>query len=248
MSNIESTLDGQVLAIRFNRADKKHALTPQMYQQLTELLTEAKANEEILVVTLTGGEDCFSAGNDLPSFLQSGAINFDHPVVKFLVAIRDFPKPIIAGVAGHAVGIGTTMLLHCDLIYAADNAKFQLPFVPLGLCPEAGASLLLPHLMGYHKAAELLLFGEPFNAAKANELNLVTAVVSDVAIGEYINQRAQQLAKLPSSSVAVTKMLMKRSAVYDEQLKTLMAVEIEYFDQQLNSPQCQQIIKSLVGR
>lgn len=247
MSHIQSSIDGQVLAIRFNRAEKKHALTGEMYQELTELLHQAQNSIDISVVTITGGEACFSAGNDLPSFLQSGAVNFDHPVVKFLVAIRDFNKPIIAGVAGHAVGIGTTMLLHCDLVYAADNAKFQLPFVPLGLCPEAGVSLLLPQLAGYHKAAELLLFGEPFTAAQANEFNLITGIVSEQPISEFIAKRAQQLAKLPTESVKVTKALMKRGGLYAAPLHEAMKVEIEAFDERLHSVECQQIIKGLVG-
>ena len=154
MTHIQSTFNNSILSIVLDRAEKKNALTLQMYGQLTDLLTNAAQDDSIHVVTICGSEDCFSAGNDLSDFVSTDGLNDEHPVVQFLKTIATFEKPIIAGVAGFAVGIGTTLLLHCDMVYARDNAVFRLPFVNLGLCPEGASSLLLPNLAGYHKAAD----------------------------------------------------------------------------------------------
>jgi enoyl-CoA hydratase/carnithine racemase len=185
-------ISDKVLSITLNRLDKKNALTLQMYRQLSGLLIKAADDEAVGVVTITGGESCFSAGNDLHDFLSAGLLDDNHPVVQFLQIIAAFKKPLIAGVSGYAVGIGTTLLMHCDLVYATEQAIFQLPFVQLGLCPEGASSLILPNLMGYHKAAELLLFGEPFGPAKALECSMINDIIRDQPITQFIAQRAAQ--------------------------------------------------------
>ena len=178
---ILSNREGGILTLTFNRLDKKNAITRAMYTTLAEALEVATADDTVRVVVIQGDPTCFTAGNDLLDFLSNppdmtpGAE--PAPVVRFLDILRDFPKPLIAAVAGPAVGIGTTLLLHCDLVYAADNAAFSLPFVNLGLCPEAGSSLLLPQLVGYQRAAEKLLFGEPFSAEDALDMGLVNRVL-----------------------------------------------------------------------
>lgn len=243
-STIISQVTNKVLAITLNRLEKKNALTLQMYRQLTALLIEAGHNPDIAVVTITGGQDCFSAGNDLHDFMSAGLLDDDHPVVQFLQVIAVFEKPIIAGVSGYAVGIGTTMLMHCDLVYATDAAKFQLPFVQLGLCPEGASSLLLPNLMGYHKAAELLLFGEAFGPAKALECGMINSIINDQPISDYIAQRAQTLAQLPSESVFETKRLLKLN--HNETIDR-MDEEIITFGRLLHGDVCQGIIKKIMA-
>jgi enoyl-CoA hydratase/carnithine racemase len=244
MSHIQSVLTDKVLSITINRLDKKNALTLQMYADLGNILLDAAGNDNVHVVTLTGGEDCFSAGNDLHDFVCAGPLNDQHPVVQFLKIISTFEKPIIAGVAGHAVGIGTTLLMHCDMVYARDTTIFRLPFVNLGLCPEGGSSLLLPNLTGYHKAAELLMFGESFGAVQAFEFGLVNNIIADKPIVGYICERAAQLAALPYESVMATKRLLK---VNQGQLANTLDREIDSFERLLNSTTCQGILKALTG-
>ncbi|HEY4665305.1 MAG TPA: enoyl-CoA hydratase, partial [Comamonas sp.] len=174
------TEDG-VRTVTLNRVEKKNSITQAMYSAMAEALTSAVDDDAVRVVVLQGDATVFSAGNDIGDFLARQSNNDglpqQSPVFQFLHALADFPKPLIAAVAGPAVGIGTTMLLHCDLVYAGDNAAFSMPFVNLGLCPEAASSLLLPRLMGYQRAAEALLLGEPFMAEAAMEAGLVNRVV-----------------------------------------------------------------------
>lgn len=243
-SAILSQVTDKVLAITLNRIDKKNALTLQMYRQLCALLIDAGRNDAIRVVTISGGQDCFSAGNDLHDFLSAGLLDDDHPVVQFLQVIAAFEKPLIAGVSGYAVGIGTTMLMHCDLVYATDAAIFQLPFAQLGLCPEGASSLLLPNLMGYHKAAELLMFGEPFGPDTALAFGMINAVVNDQPIIAYIAKRAAQLAKLPSESIRETKRLLKLN---HGEVVQRMDQEIVAFGRLLHSDACQAMIKKVLG-
>lgn len=249
MSEILSSQCDGVLAIQFNREAKKNALTLAMYSRMVELLEIAANDKSIRVVTITGSDACFSAGNDLADFLTAGDLNESHPVIQFLMAIRAFEKPIITGVAGHAVGIGTTMLFHCDMVYASDNAKFQLPFSLLGLCPEAGASLLMPLMMGHVKASELLLFGEPFDAYYADKVGIVTKVMDDSeqdqnSVVEYVAIRAKQLAKLPTDSIVTSKKLLKQAqstALYDT-----MDREIVDFDRLLKSDTCKKRVAAML--
>jgi enoyl-CoA hydratase/carnithine racemase len=182
-----------------------------MYQTLADALAAAKDDAAIHVVVFQGHETIFSAGNDIADFLNKPPSTQDGPVFKFLHGISSFPKPIIAAVNGPAVGIGTTLLLHCDLVYAGDNAAFSMPFVNLGLCPEAASSLLVPQLMGYHRAAEALLLGEPFMAEAALEVGLVNRVVPPLETNTYAQSVARRLAAKPLSSLVETKRLMKKN-------------------------------------
>jgi len=161
------------------------------------------------VVLLTGSPELFTAGNDLGDFMNNPPHGADSPVFQFLENISTCEKPIVAAVGGPAVGVGTTMLLHCDLVYAADNARFSLPFTSLGLVPEAASSYLLPLVAGYHRAAELLLLGEPFGAAKAKETGFVTEVVPADQLLATAEKAASKLAALPGKSVRTTKALLK---------------------------------------
>ena len=226
-----------VCTITFNRVDKKNSITQTMYAALAEALRSAATDEAVRVVVIQGDATVFSAGNDIGDFLarqSAQPLTQEAPVFQFLHALADFPKPLIAAVAGPAVGIGTTMLLHCDLVYAGDNAAFSLPFVNLGLCPEAASSLLLPRLMGYHRAAEALMLGEPFMAEAALEVGLVNRVVPPTEVNAYAQSQAAKLAAKPMSALIETKRLMK--AGQRDAIKAQMATEGESFSRMLVEP------------
>jgi enoyl-CoA hydratase/carnithine racemase len=211
MSDILIHHDAGVCTITLNRVDKKNSITAAMYQALADALAAAQTDASTRVVVFQGHETIFSAGNDIADFLNNPPATQDSPVFKFLHGISSFPKPIIAAVNGPAVGIGTTLLLHCDLVYAGDNAAFSMPFVNLGLCPEAASSLLVPQLMGYHRAAEALLLGEPFMAEAALEVGLVNRVVPPLETNTCAQSVARRLAAKPLSSLIETKRLMKKN-------------------------------------
>jgi enoyl-CoA hydratase/carnithine racemase len=211
MTDILIHHDAGVCTITLNRVDKKNSITTVMYQTMADALATAQADQATRVVVFQGHETIFSAGNDIADFLNNPPAGQDSPVFQFLHAIASFTKPIIAAVNGPAVGIGTTLLLHCDLVYAGDNAAFSMPFVNLGLCPEAASSLLVPQLMGYHRAAEALLLGEPFMAEAALEVGLVNRVVPPLETNTYAQSVARRLAAKPISSLIETKRLMKKN-------------------------------------
>ena len=218
-------LDAGVLSLTINRLDRKNSITAAMYAAMADVLAAAEGDAAVRVVVIQGHETIFSAGNDIGDFLNKPPSTQDAPVFRFLYGISAFSKPIVAAVCGPAVGIGTTMLLHCDLIYAGDNAAFSMPFVNLGLCPEAGSSLLVPQLMGYPRAAEALLLGEPFTAETALEMGLINRIVPPAEASALAQQQAQKLAAKPLSSIIETKRLMKQAnasavkqRIYDESL------------------------------
>lgn len=223
-----------ILRIEINRPDKRNALTAAMYQAMADALNAAEADSKVRVLLIHGKSDLFTAGNDLQDFLDNRPPDEDRPAFQFLRNISRAEKPIVAAVAGAAVGIGTTMLLHCDLVYAAPNARLQLPFVNLGLVPEAASSLLLPALVGYQRAAELLLLGEPFSAQTAKDLGLVTAVVPEDLLLETALAQAKKLAQKPATSVRLTKQLMKRSFI--AAMAEQMELEIGHYGQLLGAP------------
>ncbi|MDA8109708.1 MAG: enoyl-CoA hydratase [Betaproteobacteria bacterium] len=200
----------RVTRVELARLDKKNALTQEMYQALGDALAAAEADPQVRAVLVHGKPDCFCSGNDLKDFLERPPHADASPSWRFLRLIAGAAKPLVAAVGGPAVGIGTTMLLHCDLVYAAPNARFQLPFIPLGLVPEAASTLLLPLTAGYQRAAELLLLGQPFGTAKALAAGIVTEVIPEGELLEYARQAARALAALPPASVRLTKQLMKR--------------------------------------
>jgi enoyl-CoA hydratase/carnithine racemase len=176
---------------------------------MADAMAQAGADPSVRVVVFQGHESIFSAGNDIGDFLNQPPTTQESPVFRFLRGIATFEKPLIAAVAGPAVGIGTTMLFHCDLVYAGDNAAFSMPFVNLGLCPEAASSLLAPRMFGYHRAAEALLMGEPFFAEAAQEVGLVNRVVPPTEVNGYAQAQARKLAAKPLTSLIATKRLMK---------------------------------------
>ncbi|WP_322992653.1 enoyl-CoA hydratase [Limnohabitans sp.] len=209
MSDILTHTDAGVMTITFNRLDKKNSITSSMYAAMADAVAQAAADPAVRVVVFQGHESIFSAGNDIGDFLNQPPSTQESPVFRFLRGIATFEKPLLAAVAGPAVGIGTTMLFHCDLVYAGDNAAFSMPFVNLGLCPEAASSYLAPRMFGYHRAAEALLMGEPFFAEAAQEVGLVNRVVPPTEVNGYAQAQARKLASKPLSSLIATKRLMK---------------------------------------
>jgi enoyl-CoA hydratase/carnithine racemase len=209
MSDILTHIDAGVMTITFNRLDKKNSITSTMYSAMADAVADAAADASVRVVLFQGHESIFSAGNDIGDFLNQPPTTQESPVFRFLRGIATFEKPLLAAVAGPAVGIGTTMLFHCDLVYAGDNAAFSMPFVNLGLCPEAASSLLAPRMFGYHRAAEALLMGEPFFAEAAQEVGLVNRVVPPTEVNSYAQAQARKLAAKPLTSLIATKRLMK---------------------------------------
>ena len=203
--------DAGVMTLTINRLAKKNSITASMYTLLADALDAALADGAVRSVVIQGHETIFSSGNDIGDFLDKPPSSSESPVFRFLRSISAFPKPIVAAVCGPAVGIGTTLLLHCDLVYAGDNAGFSMPFVNLGLCPEAASSLLVPQLMGYHRAAEALLLGEPFMAESALEMGLINRIVPPAEVNALAQRQAQKLAAKPLSSLIETKRLMKKS-------------------------------------
>ncbi len=210
MTDILIHQEAGISTITFNRVDKKNSLTAAMYACLADTLEAAATDDATRVVVFQGHETIFSAGNDIADFLNTPPTAADAPVFRFLRAISTFPKPLVAAVCGPAVGIGTTLLFHCDLVYAGDNAAFSMPFVNLGLCPEAASSLLVTQMMGHHRAAEALLLGEPFMAEAALEVGLVNRVVPPTEANGLAQAVARKLAAKPMASLVETKRLMKK--------------------------------------
>jgi len=226
-----------VCTITFNRVANKNSFTASMYIAIVQALESASADAQVRVVVFQGDATIFSAGNDIAEFLaqqNAQGLPTDSAVFQFMNALAQFPKPLLAAVAGPAVGIGTTMLLHCDLVYAGDNAAFSLPFVNLGLSPEAASSLLLPRLMGYHRAAEALLFGEPFMAEAALEVGLVNRVLPPTEVNGYTQAQAKKLAAKPLEALVQTKRLMKGAQI--GAVKAQMMEEAQVFNRLLTAP------------
>ena len=234
MTDILTHVETGVMTLTLNRVDKKNSLTAAMYGALADALARAEADPAIRVVVFQGHETVFSAGNDIGDFLNQPPATQDSPVYRFLRGIAGFPKPLVAAVCGPAVGVGTTLLFHCDLVYAGDNAAFSMPFVNLGLCPEAGSSLLVPQMFGYHRAAEALLLGEPFFAEAALEVGLVNRVVPPSEATVAAQAAARKLAAKPLGALIETKRLMKKgqAAVVAAQ----MAEEGASFGRMLREP------------
>jgi enoyl-CoA hydratase/carnithine racemase len=246
MNHILTEIKDGIARIEIDRPDKKNALTSAMYQAMADAIKAAEADNKVRVVLIHGKSDLFTAGNDLQDFLDNPPRDDNRPVFQFLYGISQAQKPIVAAVAGAAVGIGTTMLLHCDLVYAAPNARLQLPFVNLGLVPEAASSLLLPALIGYQRAAELLLLGEPFTAQKAKEIGLVTEVVPEDQLFDTAMAQAKKLARKPAASVRLTKRLMKQSqmAAVEQQIK----LEASHFGERLDSPEAKEAFSAFLEK
>jgi enoyl-CoA hydratase/carnithine racemase len=232
-----------ILAIEFNRPERKNAITSAMYQSMADALVDASNDSAVRAVLLAGKPEIFTAGNDLDDFLKNSApipgVPADsRPVFQFMRALNGCTKPVVAAVSGAAIGIGTTMLMHCDLVYAADTAKFSLPFAQLGVCPEFASSLLLPLLAGYPRAAEKLLLGEAFPAQEALEMGLVTKVLPAAGLRAFAEQQAAKLVALPAASIRATKALMKRPRA--EAIQSALAAENELFSAMLQGPEAKE--------
>lgn len=228
-----------VLTIEFNRPEKKNAITAAMYQAMADALKEGESDAAVRVIVICGKPDVFTAGNDLEDFLKNSAAEVgDRPVAQFMRALSTAAKPVIAAVAGPAVGIGTTMLMHCDLVYAAENAKFALPFAQLGLCPEFASSILFPQLAGYQRAAEKLLLGEAFPAQEAYDMGLVSRIVPAAELNAFAQMQAAKLAALPASSLRVSKRLMKQAQA--EAIQARMLEENRHFGDMLGAPEAKE--------
>lgn len=235
-----------ILTVRINRPEKKNALNFAMYGALADALMRADSDPAIRVLLLTGHDDCFTSGNDVADFISYPPAGPDSPVLRFLMALPAAVKPVVVAVSGPAVGVGVTMLLQCDLVYAAETAIFQMPFVSLGLCPEAGSSQLLPQLVGHQRASELLLLAEPFSAARAEQLGIVTAVVPQAQLLQTARARALQLAAQPAAAVRLTKALLKRSQ--NAAIQETIRVEIDCFLKQLSSPEAREALQAFMER
>jgi enoyl-CoA hydratase/carnithine racemase len=234
MSDILIANEAGVTTLTINRVARKNAITSDMYAAMADAIEAAVSDVACRVMLIQGSETIFSAGNDIEDFLNKPPAGADAPVFRFLNGIANFPKPLLACVCGPAVGIGTTMLLHCDLVYAGDNAAFSTPFVNLGLCAEGASSLLMPQMFGYHRAAEALLMGEPFMAEAALEVGLVNRVVPPTEAAAYAQAQALKLAKKPLSSLVETKRLMK--APQQAQVMQVMQAEGASFGRMLREP------------
>ncbi|MGB6210992.1 enoyl-CoA hydratase-related protein [Pseudomonas mandelii] len=236
-----------LLTLRLNRPDKKNALTRAMYSHLADALKQADTDPDINAVLITGSAECFTAGNDIADFIQQPPSNLDSPVFHFMLNLLECRKPVIAAVAGAAVGIGTTLLLHCDLVYVSRDARLRMPFVNLGLCPEFGSSLILPRLLGHAKAAELLLLGESFSGEQAAAWGIATEALGS---GEAALLKAREMAlrfeSLPPEAVRISKQLMK--APDREQLRTVIEEEGALFTQRLRSPEAIAALSAFISR
>jgi enoyl-CoA hydratase/carnithine racemase len=233
-----------ILRLQINRPEKKNALTAGMYADLADALEHADGDPAVRVVLIHGHPQVFTAGNDLADFMAAPPAGEDAPVLRFLRAISGAALPIVAAVDGPAVGVGTTLLLHCDLVYAGEGARFQLPFVNLALVPEAGSTLLLPATAGYRRAAELLLLGEPFSAAQAQQYGLVNEVAADGETVAAAVQAASKLAAKPPAALRLTKQLMKQPAA--EAVATQIQEEARHFETQLRSPEAAEAFKAFL--
>lgn len=242
---ILAKIEDRIARVELARPEKKNALTAEMYKQLAAALAAADADPQARAILLHGTQDCFTAGNDLHDFLNRPA-GAEPPVADLFKVLPNLAKPIVAAVGGPAVGIGSTMLLHCDLVYAADNARFQLPFVPLGIVPEFASSYLLPLLAGYQRAAELLLLGQPFTAGKAREVGLVTEVVSPENLFSKAREAAQMLAALPPESLRLTKRLLKKR--HGAAVAETIAEEARIFGERLSSPEAKEAMSAFLEK
>jgi len=246
MTDIVATRRDAVMAIGINRPQKRNALTQAMYAAMTAHLDEAERDEGVRAVLFHGSPEAFTAGNDLEDFAERPPHGEETPVFHFLHAVAAAKKPLVAAVTGPAVGIGTTLLLHCDLVYAADNARFALPFTQLGLVPEFASSYLLPQLAGYQRAAELLLLGEAFDAKKAYETGFVTRIVPAAEVFDTAWREAAKLAALPPKSIRLTKALMK--AAHAEAVRAQLAAEGGHFRAMLTEPAAKAAIAAFLAR
>ena len=243
--SIRTRMDQRVAYVELARLEKKNALTSQMYADLAAALAGADADPQVRAVVLHGAPDCFTAGNDLADFLKRSP-GAEPAALGLFKVLPNMAKPVVAAVGGPAVGIGSTLLLHCDLVYAATNARFQLPFVPLGIVPEFASTYLLPLLAGYQRAAELLLLGQPFDAEKAREVGMVTAVFPQEILFSEAEKTARVLASLPPESLRLTKQLLQKR--HRQAIGEAIAEETKIFSERLSSPEAKEAMSAFMEK
>jgi len=236
--------DGPILTLTFNRPEKQNALTREMYQALANAINEANGDFGIRAIILSTSSAHFTAGNDLFDFLNEPPLEPGSPVMNFLEAIHSFAKPVLAAVSGNAIGIGTTMLLHCDIVVADSSAKFVMPFVNLGLVPEAGASLLFPRLVGHQAASKVFLTGEGFDAKTAKEFGLI-AEISETPL-EKVREYAEKIAAQPPNAIIQTKALLKSEL--HEKVAAVMRAEGELFQMALQSDEAREAFMNFLAK
>ncbi len=241
---LTSSADG-VCEMRFNRPEKRNAITYAMYESLDQGLRAAQTDQAVRVVLLGGEGAAFCAGNDLNDFLNGPGFSSAHPVMGFLHTLATFGKPLVAAVHGQAVGIGVTMLLHCDLVVASRTAQLSMPFVNLGLVPEAASSLLLPRLVGQQRAAELLLLGKPFDAVTAHGLGLVNRLVEEAALRSEARALALEVAQKPQGALLATRRLLRGEG---EEIRARIDAEARIFGAQLLTEEFRQAVRAALAR
>ncbi len=235
--------EGGILTLEFNRPERKNAITSTMYQTLADTINAAETDNDVRAILIAGKPEIFTAGNDLDDFIKTArpatAEEFaNRPVFQFMRALSGTSKPVVAAVGGLAIGIGTTLLMHCDLVYAGDSAKFSVPFTQLGLCPEFGSSMLMPLAAGHARAAEKLMLGEPFTAQEAYDMGIVSKVVPAADVLAFARAQAAKLVALPAASIRTTKRLMTSGR--KEELNTIIAKESKLFGEMLLAPEAKE--------
>jgi enoyl-CoA hydratase/carnithine racemase len=249
MSIKTATING-VATIEIARPEKKNALTVAMYQAMAEALNAAREDGAVRAVLITGQPGIFTSGNDVEDFLTrppgQGSDSMDSPVFRFMRALLDCDKPVVAAVTGAAIGIGTTMLLHCDFVYVSDEARLAMPFVALGLVPEYASSLVVPQLMGHRRAAEKLLLGDPFTPEQAVDSGIASAVLPAAEVVAHARRVAERFNALPPGAVREAKQLMR--APERERLLQTIRTEGEIFGRRLRSPEAMEAFQAFLQK
>jgi enoyl-CoA hydratase/carnithine racemase len=244
--HIKTSSHAGVATIEIARPEKKNALTQAMYRAMAQAITDARADTAVRALLIAGQPEVFTAGNDLDDFLQQPAVVADSPVMAFMQALLECEKPVVAAVSGAAIGIGATMLLHCDLVYVSDQTRLVLPFVALGLVPEFGSSLLLPQRLGYARASEKLLLAEPISAAQAVELGIATAVIPASELLAHAQRMAARFTVLPPGAVRETKRLMRAGS--SAAIAQAMRAEEAVFSERLRNPEALEALQAFVQK
>ncbi len=243
---IKAVVEEKILSLTIDRADKKNALDLAMYQALADAVESANDDDKIRVILIKGVGDSFCSGNDIKDFLKNPPADDSSPVLQFVRAMISAEKPIVAAVNGIAVGIGVTMLLHCDLVYASEDARFQMPFVNIGLCPEAGSTHILPALMGHQKASELLLLGKMFDVDTAIDVGIVNEKVKAAELEKISGDVVLKISKQPPAATKTTKRLLR--AAMHEQIQAAAARENQSFMPMLNGAECKEALTAFMEK
>src|SRR5215813_74284 len=246
MSDIIIERSGSVLRVTVNRPAKKNAMTSAMYNDLADAFNQAAKNDDIHVVIWDAAGDSFSAGNDIEDFLKNPPGPGESPQARLGEALLNLDKPVVAAVKGMAIGGGTTLLTHCDFVYAGESSKFKLPFVDLGLVPEFGSSWSLPARIGYIRAAELFMLGQPFSAEVAAEVRLVTRVVPDTELAATVNETAEKLAAKPIGALRATKKLLRQST--RQQIDPAIKAELQEFSSRVRSAEVKEVFTAFLEK